>query len=74
MKTGDLVRLNSSLYYTYTQHSNGSADQKLHNTPGLIMLLLGPVDSYLKRCKVLLPDAKVAFVESMHLEVVGETR
>jgi hypothetical protein len=70
MKPGDLVKLSSVVNYTYTQHSNGSTDQKLHNTPGLTMLLLGPGDGPLQRCKVLLPDGKVTLVPTIHLEVV----
>ncbi len=71
MKPGDLVQLNPALINTYTYNSNGNTGEKLNNTPGLTMILLGIVDFFtMKRCKVLLPGGRITHISDVHLEVV----
>ena len=71
MKPGDLLQLHPSVIFTYTYDSNGSTGEKLNNTPGLTMVLLGFVDFFkMKRCKVLLPGGKITHISDVHLEVV----
>ena len=72
MKPGDLLQIHPSVIYTFTYDSNGSTGEKLNNTPGLTMVLLGFVDFFvMKRCKVLLPGGKITHIPDVHLAVVG---
>ena len=71
VKPGDLVQLCPSVINTFTYDSNGSTGEKLNNSPGLHMLLLGFIDFFLTaRCKVLLPDGRITYISKEHLQVM----
>jgi hypothetical protein len=73
MIPGDLVKLNSSVGYTYSYDSNGiQIPEPLRKSDGLTMVILehGTTPQLLTKFKVLTSDGRICYISDFFLEVV----